>query len=79
MAIIGRVALIGKVKVGQTNRTTVVSSNFNPKPNVALTELSDISISSVQNGQVIQYNSATGKFEANSVTATVVSVNGGSF
>jgi hypothetical protein len=44
-----------------------------------LTELSDISISSVQNGQVIQYNSATGKFEANSVTATVVSVNGGSF
>jgi hypothetical protein len=72
-------AIVGKVKVGQTNRTAIVSSNFKPKPNVALTELSDISISSVQNGQVIQYNSATGKFEANSVTATVVSVNGGSF
>jgi hypothetical protein len=72
-------AIVGKVKIGQTNRTTIVSSNFKPKPNVALTELSDISISSVQNGQVIQYNSTTGKFEANTVTATVVSVNGGSF
>ena len=72
-------AIVGKVKIGQTNRTTIVSSNFKPKLNVALTELSDISISSVQNGQVIQYNSTTGKFEANTVTATVVSVNGGSF
>jgi hypothetical protein len=72
-------AIIGRVKVGQTNRTTVVASNFNPKPNVALTELSDTNITGVSNGQVIQYNSATGKFEANTVTATVVSVNGGSF
>ena len=72
-------AIIGKVKIGQTNRTSVVSSNFKPKPNVALTELTDINIVSVQNGQVLQYNSSTGKFEANTVTATVVSVNGGSF
>jgi hypothetical protein len=46
---------------------------------VSLTELNDINITSVQNGQVVQYNSATGKFEANTVTATVVAVNGGSF
>ncbi len=72
-------ATIGRVKVGQTNRTTVVASNFNPKPNVALTELSDTSLIGIEDGQVIQYNSATGKFEANTVTATIVSVNGGSF
>lgn len=72
-------AIVGKVKIGQTNRTTIVSSNFKPKPNVALTELTDTNISSVQNGQVIQYNSTTGKFEANTVVATVVAVNGGSF
>ena len=72
-------ATIGRVKVGQTNRTTVVASNFNPKPNVALTELSDTSLTGISDGQVIQYNSATGKFEANTVTATIVSVNGGSF
>jgi hypothetical protein len=72
-------AIVGKIKVGQTNRTAIVSSNFKPKPNVALTELTDTNIVSVQNGQVLQYNSTTGKFEANTVTATVVSVNGGSF
>ena len=72
-------ALIGKVKIGQTNRTTIVSSNFKPKPNVALTELTDTSLTGVQDGQVIQYNSTTGKFEANTVTASVVAVNGGSF
>jgi hypothetical protein len=72
-------ATIGRVKVGQTNRTTVVASNFNPKPNVALTELSDTSLIGIEDGQVIQFNSATGKFEANTVTATIVSVNGGSF
>ena len=72
-------ATIGRVKVGQTNRTTVVASNFNPKPNVALTELTDTNLTGISDGQVIQFNSATGKFEANTVTATIVSVNGGSF
>ena len=72
-------AIIGRVKVGQTNRTTIVSSNFKPKPNVSLAELTDTSLTGVQNGQVLQFNSTTGKFEANTVVATVVSVNGGSF
>jgi hypothetical protein len=70
---------IGQVKLTQQTRSTIAAQNFAPKPNVSLTELNDISITSVQNGQVVQYNSATGKFEANTVTATVVAVNGGSF
>jgi hypothetical protein len=72
-------AIVGKVKVGQTNRTAIVSSNFKPKPNVALTELSDTSLAGVSDGQVIRYNSATGKYEANTITATVTSVFGGKF
>jgi hypothetical protein len=72
-------AIIGRVKIGQTNRTTVVASNFNPKPNVALTELSDTSLTGVEDGQVIRYNSTTGKYEANTITATVTSVFGGKF
>ena len=70
-------AITGIVK--QQSRSTIVAQSFAPKPNVALTELTDINITSVQDKQVIQFNSATGKFEANTVTATVVSVNGGSF
>lgn len=70
---------IGQVKLTQQTRSTIAAQNFAPKPNVSLTELNDISITSVQNGQVVQYNSTTGKFEANTVTATVVSIDGGRF
>jgi hypothetical protein len=70
-------AITGVVK--QQVRSTIVAQSFAPKPNVALTELTDTNITAVQNGQVLQFNSTTGKFEANTVTATVVAVNGGSF
>ena len=65
--------------VRQQTRSVIAAQNFVPKPNVSLTELNDINVSGVQNGQVLQFDSATGKFVANTVTATVVSVNGGSF
>ena len=70
-------AITGVVK--QQVRSTIVAQNFAPKPNVSLTELTDMNITSVQDKQVIQFDSATGKFVANTVTATVVAVNGGSF
>jgi hypothetical protein len=65
--------------VRQQSRSTIVAQNFAPKPNVALTELTDINVAGVQDKQVIQFDSATGKFVANTVTASVVAVNGGSF
>jgi len=70
---------IGQVKLTQQTRSTIAAQNFAPKPNVSLTELNDINVSGVQDKQVLQFDSATGKFVANTVTATVVSVNGGSF
>jgi hypothetical protein len=70
---------VGQVTVSQQTRTTVAAQNFKPKPNVALTELTDTNISGVQDKQVLQYDSATGKFIANTVSATVTSVNGGAF
>ena len=70
---------IGQVKLTQQTRSTIAAQNFVPKPNVSLTELNDINVSGVQDKQVLQFDSATGKFVANTVTATVVSVQGGSF
>ena len=70
---------IGQVKLTQQTRSTIAAQNFAPKPNVSLTELNDINVSGVQDKQVLQFDSATGKFVANTVTATVVSVNGGAF
>jgi len=66
-------------KVTQQTRSTIVAQNYKPKPNVALTELTDTNISGVQDKQVLQFDSATGKFIANTILATVTSVNGGSF
>ena len=82
MAVVAKVntgSNIGQVKLTQQTRSTIAAQNFKPKPNVAMAELTDTNVSGVQDGQAIIYNSATGKFEANTVTATVVSVNGGSF
>jgi len=70
---------IGQVKLTQQTRSTIAAQNFVPKPNVSLTELNDINVSGVQDKQVLQFDSATGKFVANTVTATVISVQGGSF
>ena len=70
---------IGRVKVTQSTRSTIVAQNFAPKPEVSLGQLNDVNTQGVQNGQALIYNSASGKYEANTVTASGVAVNGGSF
>jgi hypothetical protein len=68
---------IGRVKVTQSTRSTIVAQNFVPKPDVALAQLNDVSTQGVQNGQALIFNSTTGKYEANTVLVTVI--NGGVF
>jgi hypothetical protein len=68
---------IGRVKVTQSTRSTIVAQNFVPKPEVSLGQLNDVSTQGVQNGQSLIFNSSTGKYEANTVLVTVV--NGGVF
>jgi hypothetical protein len=70
---------IGRATITQPNKSTIVAQNFTPKPNVSLSQLNDVTISGVENGQVLVYNSASGKYEANTITASVTVVNGGSF
>ena len=70
---------IGRVKVTQSTRSTIVAQNFAPKPDVSLGQLTDVVTTGVENGQGLIFNSSTGKFEANTVTASVVSIIGGTF
>jgi hypothetical protein len=70
-------AITGVVR--QQTRSVVAAQNFTPKPNVALVELTDVTATGPQNGQAIIFNSTTGKFEANTITATVTSIQGGNF
>ena len=70
---------IGRATITQPNRSTIVAQNFAPKPNVSLSEISDVSTAGVENGDALVFNSATNKFEAKTVTATVTEVIGGTF
>ena len=68
---------IGRATITQTSRSTIVAQNFTPKPNVSITQLNDVVLTNAQNGQSLIYNSAIGKYEANTVLVQVV--NGGDF
>jgi hypothetical protein len=65
--------------VRQQTRSVVSAQNFVPKPNVAISDVAGINVASVQNGQSLVYNSSTGKFEANTISATITSLDGGRF
>jgi len=74
-------ATIGKVTVNTPARTTIVSQSFKAKPNVALSEVVGVDTVSVatENGFALVYNSTTGNYEPQAVSATVSSIDGGRF
>jgi formylmethanofuran dehydrogenase subunit D len=82
MAVIAKIntgSNIGQVKLTQQTRSTIAAQNFKPKPNVALTELTDVSAVGVQDGDALIYDSATGKYIVQTIQAFVTEVNGGQF
>lgn len=88
MAIVARinnVGNIGRATVKTGTRASVVSPNFAPKPNVALVELTDVSITSPEDGAVLSFDSTTNRYEvkqidANNFTNFIIStISGGTF
>lgn len=74
-------ATIGKVTVNNPKRTIIVSQDFKAKPNVSLSEIGGVDTVSVatENGFALVYNSTTGNYEPQAVSATVSSIDGGRF
>ena len=73
---------IGKVVISQPNRTTITSPNYRPKPNVAFSEINDVSTEGLEDGFTIIFSSANNKFETKSaanLSASVTNVIGGFF
>ena len=82
MAIIAKIntqGTIGRATIKSSPKTAIAADTFAPKPNVSLSEISDVSTIGVENGDALVFNSATNKFEAKTVTATVTEVIGGTF
>ena len=70
---------LGKVTVFQPNRTTLVSPNYKPKPNVALAEINDVSTLDVQDGFSLVYSSANNRYEMKIATTVLEKLDGGTF
>ena len=70
---------LGKVTVFQPYRTTLVSPNYKPKPNVTLAEINDVSTDGVENGFSLVYNSANNRFEMKIATTVLEKLDGGLF
>ena len=74
-------ANIGKVTVNTPKRTIIVSQDFKAKPNVSLSEIGGVDITTTppENLYALVYNSSTGNYEPQAVTAVVTSIDGGRF
>lgn len=84
MAITARISsgtTIGGAALQQRTRTSIVSRNFDPKPNVSLTELNDVITTDVQDGYALVYDSATGQFRTQQIeaVASIAQLTGGTF
>lgn len=79
---INTTSAISRAIVRSPTRTAIAAQNFAPKPNVSLSEINDVSTVGLQNGFTLVFNSATGKFEAQSpadLTGTITEIFGGTF
>jgi hypothetical protein len=58
-----RTGVIGKIVVRPVTETTISSPNYTPKINVAFSDIQDVDVSSPQDGDILIYNAASGKYE----------------
>jgi hypothetical protein len=73
-------ATIGKVTITSPVRTTIADPKFRPKPNVALSELTDVSAISPADGEIISYDALSGKYKPTSIVDIAIeNINGGKF
>ena len=70
---------IGRATIKSNPKTAIAADTFAPKPNIALAEINDVSTTGVQNGDALVFNSATNRYEAKTVTASVTQITGGTF
>ena len=70
---------LGKITVFQPNRTSVVSPNYKPKPNVALAEINDVYTNNVQDGYSLVFSSANNRYEMKIATTVLEKLDGGTF
>jgi hypothetical protein len=85
MAINARInttGAIGRAVIKSLPKTTIVADAFAPKPNVSIDEVRGISITGVEDGFTLVFNSTTSNFEAqpaSNVAVNITQITGGTF
>jgi hypothetical protein len=75
-------ASIGRVVVRELDKPALVSQNFDPKLDLSIGEVNDVSLIGLQDGHTLIFNSSVNKFEskaAGDITGQVTEIIGGTF
>jgi len=83
MAIIARInttGSIGRATIKSSPKTTIAADTFEPKPNVSMGEINDVSLSGLQNGYTLIFNASTNNFESQPISnVAITNIIGGFF
>ena len=64
IAKINTTGTIGRATIKSSPKTTIAADTFEPKPNVSMSEINDVTLSDLQNGYTLVFNAATNNFES---------------
>lgn len=74
--------VVGKVVVRPINRTSISSPNFNPTPNVSISDIQQVNVSVRKDGDTLIYNANTGTYISSPIVDAQIdlkNINGGRF
>jgi hypothetical protein len=65
---------IGRVRITPAVRTTIADPNYKPKPNVAISELNGVNITTKTQGDVLVYDANTDTYISSPISISSVSI-----
>jgi hypothetical protein len=73
---------IGRVRITPAVRTTIADPNYKPKPNVAISELNGVNVTTRNQGDVLVYDANTDNYISSPLSTgaiLITSITGGHF
>jgi hypothetical protein len=73
---------IGRVRITPAVRTTIADPNYKPKPNVAISELNGVNVTTRNQGDVLVYDANTDNYISSPISTgaiSITSITGGHF
>jgi hypothetical protein len=83
MGIVARInttGSIGRATIKSSPKTAIAADTFAPKPNVSMGEINDVTLSGLQDGYTLIFNSTTNNFESQPLSnVAITNIIGGFF